>query len=239
MPPSAERARNWLVVSGIALAIGTAIIAYPYVLDAVLERFGVRAVASALAGLAALSLALPGRTSVRAVALEAAPVLGFPVLLMLAAVTNEQIYLRLVPALVYLTLAGIFASSLRAPDSLIERGARYLVPAIPLFIRSYCRKVTGVWVAFFAASALMIAALAVADLPDWWRATSGGLIYACMIGITVVEFFVRKTWFRYYYHDGLFDRLWSRIFPAENTARGRASLDYIQRHRDALRSRAR
>jgi hypothetical protein len=48
---------------------------------------------------------------------------------------------------------------------------------------------------------------------------------------------VRKTYFRYYYHGGLFDRVWSRWFPAENTAQGRASLESIRSFREQLATR--
>jgi hypothetical protein len=56
-----------------------------------------------------------------------------------------------------------------------------------------------------------------------------------------VEFLVRKTWFRYYFRGGPFDRLWARLFPAERTARGRRSAEAIRRYRkeaDAVGRRA-
>jgi hypothetical protein len=52
-----------------------------------------------------------------------------------------------------------------------------------------------------------------------------------MLAITIAEFFVRKTWFRYYFHGGPFDRLWSRLFPAGDTPAGRRSMEYIERFR--------
>ena len=102
-------------------------------------------------------------------------------------------------------------------------------PAAPLFIRSYCRKVTGVWAAFFAVSAVVLAVLAVTGPESAWRAASRSGIYTGMGVLTVVEFLIRKTWFRYYYYGGPFDRLWSALFPAENTERGRRSAEYIRR----------
>jgi len=235
---SAERLRNWVMVSALAAAVGAVVIAYPYALETVLERFGVRTVAATLLGLAIFSLLLPGRSIARMRATGAAAALGFPVLLGLAAITGERFYLLLIPSLVYLTLASVFRASLRGPDSLIEKGVRSMAPYVPEFVRPYCRKLTAVWVAFFLMSAGVIAILAWADLAGWWRAYSGVLIYALMTAIAVVEFFVRKTWFRYYYHGGLFDRLWSRLFPAENTPQGRASLACIQSYRDELAARS-
>ena len=48
------------------------------------------------------------------------------------------------------------------------------------------------------------------------------------------EFLVRKTWFRYYFHGGPFERFWSRLFPAEATPRGRESLEFIRRYHAEL-----
>jgi uncharacterized membrane protein len=235
---SAERLRNWLMVSTLAAAVGAVVIAYPYALETALERFGVRATAAALLGMALFSLLLPGRRLARMRATGAAAALGFPVLLGLAVITGERFYLLLIPSLVYLTLASVFRASLRGPDSLMEKGVRFLAPYVPEFVRPYCRKLTAVWAAFFLTSAVVIATLAWADLAGWWRAYSGALIYALMAAIAVVEFFVRKTWFRYYYHGGPFDRLWSRLFPAEKTPQGRASLAFIQSYRDELAARS-
>ena len=162
----------------------------------------------------------------------------FPVLLGLATLTGSRTWLLLVPALVYVTLAAVCAASLRDEDSLIERGARYLAPDVPDFVRPYCRKVTTVWIAFFLASATAIGALAIADAPGLWRAYSGGTVYGLMLAITVAEFFVRKTWFRYYFHGGPFDRVWSRLFPADKTPAGRRSMEYIERFREEAAARS-
>jgi hypothetical protein len=83
------------------------------------------------------------------------------------------------------------------------------------------------------------AGLAVAGTPEAWRAFTGWGIYAVMTAITCVEFFVRKTWFRYYFHGGPFDRFWSKLFPAENTERGRRSAESIRRFREQAAQNAR
>ena len=57
--------------------------------------------------------------------------------------------------------------------------------------------------------------------------------------ISALEFFVRKTWFRYYFHGGAFDRFWAKLFPAENTEQGRRSAAYIQRYREKAAGDAR
>jgi hypothetical protein len=76
-----------------------------------------------------------------------------------------------------------------------------------------------------------IAGLALAGRLEAWRAFTGWIVYAAMLVFGAVEFLVRKTWFRYYFHGGPFDRLWSRLFPAEATAAGRRSQAYIRARR--------
>ena len=69
-------------------------------------------------------------------------------LLLGAAVTGDRVYLRLTPAWIYLGLAWAAAASLRGGSSLIERGARFLVPEAPAFVGPYCRVVTALWAVF-------------------------------------------------------------------------------------------
>lgn len=227
---SPERRRNWAVVTALGTLVGAVIVAYPFALDAVLARVGVRSASLALLGLSLAPLLLSRRGFVRA---GAAPAWGLPALLGIAAVTDAALWLRIVPALVYATLASMFADSLRAEDSLVERGARWLAPQVPDFVRPYCRRVTAVWAVFFALSAVAIAASAIGATPEAWRTWAGLGLYGSMLVLAAIEFFVRKTHFRHYFHMGPLDRLWSRVFPAENTAMGRRSAAHIRRFRES------
>lgn len=231
-----QRLRNWIVVGGLSVVISVGVVVYPYALQGVILRFGVDRVALALLSLAAISFALPGRRLGSALRSGAAPSLGIPLLLAAAAATEQPVYLQLIPCIVYLTLADFFRVSLRADDSIIERAARYLVPEAPEFIRPYCRKVTRLWIAFFLGSGLAIAALAISGEFTRWELFTGRLVYALMLAVSIIEFFVRKTWFRYYFYRGPIDRLWERWFPPENTAAGRRSMQYIARVREMKRS---
>ncbi len=222
-----RRLRNWVAIGALGLFIGAGVVAYPFVLLGATSRFGVSGVAAALLVFAAISFALPGRRGIEALRRGAAPSVGIPILLVAAVSTRDALYLQLVPSAVYLTLAGWFYASLRSDDSVVERVARFLVPEAPEFIRPYCRKVTGLWAAFFAASALVIASLALAGAGSGWAFFTGQLVYALMIAASLIEFLVRKTWFRYYFHGGWFDRLWRRLFPPENTPEGRRSMQHI------------
>jgi uncharacterized membrane protein len=225
-------------VAGIPVAIGIGLLTLPYLLDGALARFGVRGVCAALLALGAVSFALGGRAR-SSFGVVAWPGLALAGVLALGLASGERAALRLVPAFVYVGLAATFHASLAREDSAIERAARFIVPETPDFVRGYCRKLTGFWVAFFALCAALIAALALAGPEPAWRAVTGWGIYVAMLLVSALEFFVRKTWFRYYFHGGAFDRLWARLFPAENTEQGRRSAAYIQRYREKAAGDAR
>jgi len=201
--------------------------AMPWALDAVQARLGTRGLSLLLLGVVVLSLSLRGPAAGPR-RLAAAGLAG---LLLLGVATGDARSLRLVPAAVYLGLALLFAASLRGPGSIIETAARWLVPEAPEFIRRYCRGVTALWVLFFLASAVGIGWLALAGSPAAWVAASSRHVWLAMGALTGVEFLFRKTWFRYYFRGGPFERLWSRLFPAERTERGRRSLRYIEEYR--------
>ena len=230
-------ARGYLVAGALGALLAAGVVAYPYLLEAALPRFGASKVAVALLFAVAVSAALRGRSGVGALRGAAAPSIGIPILLAAAAASGKDLFLQLVPSAVYLTLASWFYASLSSGDSIVERAARYLVPEAPDFIRSYCRKLTGLWVAFFAASAVALACLAIAGARSAWAFATGKGIYALMLAASAVEFLVRKTWFRYYFRGGWFDRLWSRLFPAENTPEGRRSMRHIAEYWRGQRER--
>ncbi len=227
----ARRLRNWIVVGGLISAIAVVVICYPYLLGQATERFGVRGVAFALLGLVAVTALFRRRGMRAALRYGAAPTLLIPLLLLATAVSDESAFLRLVPAAVYASLADACRISLRDGVSLIERAVQFMVPEAPGFIREYCQNLTWFWCGFFVGCSLGTGLLAITgDLDRWSRFTGTG-IYATMAVVTTIEFFVRKTWFRYYFHDGPFDRFWSSLFPAEDTERGRQSNDYIEQFR--------
>ena len=234
--PKRKRALNWLVVSALGAAIGVFGLAYPYAIARAIEAYGVRGVALGFLAFAAATLVtpllLPNRALGSALRSGASPTLGIPFALLAAVVTGSSAFLQLVPAFIYWAIAAFVRVSLRSEVSLLERGVFYLVPEAPDFVRPYLRKLTALWAYYFAGAGVVIAVLAFVGPAGWWRAFTGGWIYAAMGALTIVEFFVRKTWFRYYFHNGPFDRLWSRWFPAENTAQGRKSMESIREFRE-------
>jgi uncharacterized membrane protein len=216
----------------IGLAVGGLAVVYPWVLDGVLARVTVRALAVSLLALLVLSLPLRSRLLGGGGPLTWLPAAGLGALLAVAGAVDDARVLRLIPAWVYLCLAGIFAASLRAPDSIVERGARWLVPVAPTFIRRYCRKTTALWVAIFLAVALTTSLLALQPDGEAWRQFTSRTVWLGIGVLSLVEFLFRKSWFRYYARGGPFERLWSGLFPAAETERGRRSQAYIVEMRE-------
>jgi len=225
-----RRVRNWISVGVLAAFLALLVIAYPYLLTGALPRFGVSRTSVALFFIVALSFGIRSRIPAAPLQWSAAPSMGIPALLAAAAFSGDALYLQLVPSVVYLTLASWFYASFRSGASIIERVARLMVPEAPDFIRPYCRKVTGLWAVFFAASSLVIAYLAILGTQSEWAFFAGKLVYALMIAASLLEFVVRKSWFRYYFHGGWFDRVWQRLFPPENTPEGRRSMRHISEY---------
>jgi uncharacterized membrane protein len=213
---------------------GLLILAYPFLADAAIESYGVRAAAVSFAVLGITGYTLARRQLGRALGLGTAPSFAIAAFAVIAAVADDERFLRLIPALVNVVLLLVFAASLREPVSIIERVARLVEPHAPEFIRSYCRKVTVAWCALFLVNVAVITWLAFAGPTSAWEAYTGWMMYAAIAVCSVVEFLIRKSWFRYYFYNGPFDRLWSTLLPAENTPQGRRSAEYIRRTRERL-----
>lgn len=227
-------ARGWLAGAGLAALVSGLLLGTPHALAGALERFGVRPLALALLVPGVLLAGLArGTGAERAAGLRLAG-LGVPLVLALAAASEEARFLRLVPAAAYLTVAGVFQASLGEPVSLIERVVRAVLPMAPDFVGGYCRGLTRFWAAFFLASAAATAALALAGWVEAWTALTRWGLFAAMGVVSAGEFVFRKSWFRYYYFGGPLDRVLSRLFPAEDTQRGRRSAEYIRRYRASL-----
>lgn len=224
------------VVGLIATLVAALILVFPQIFDILVERVGVRGIAVAGGLWWLLSLGMARVTGIRRflpVLVSAVLVVGIPALLAAAAFSDSRAPLKLIPPLVHLYLALFFFTSIKGGDSLIYQGARFLVPEVPSFIAPYCRVTTACWGVFFLLSALGVASLSLFGSDESWRLASGSG-FVSLIGIlSVIEFLIRKTWFRYYFRGHIFDRVWSRWFPAEATPRGRQSLEVIRQFREA------
>ncbi len=153
--------------------------------------------------------------------------------LVAALLLGSMTSLLMLPAIVHLAVARALLASIDDDVSLIERGARISHPLAPAFIGPYCRKLTAVWGVAFAASAGITAMLAFAGDTSAHRAWTGWQFWTLLGVFGAVEFFWRKAWFRYF-GKGRFDQFLARVFPPENTERGRRSQAYLLRMRAEL-----
>ncbi|MBW2267049.1 MAG: hypothetical protein JRH16_00635 [Deltaproteobacteria bacterium] len=230
-----NRLPRWAAGALLAVLALLLLFATPALLDEALARVGVVGVAIVLFVPALLAPLAAARAGDGGTPLTALAGLTIPIVLMMAVASGDERHLRLVPAAAYLGVAAFFHASLHGEDSLIERSVRALLPFAPDFVRGYCRGLTLCWAGFFVLAALVIGRLALAGDPETWRFATGWGIAIAMLVVMPVEFLIRKSWFRYYYFGGPFDRFWSRLFPAEATERGRASLEYIRQYRERAR----
>lgn len=215
---------------------------YPPAAERALVSVGVRPVAFVLLAIGAVSLFAwkkldaTGRVPVS----SRAALLALPAL---SAATGAELFLRLVPAALQLGIAALFLHSLRGGGSLFLDAARTLHPYAPDFIAPYCRKSTAVFAGIFIAQGFGVAwlafhpdalrdALSGMNEPSWGTAT-GVLVWIPMLVATVLDWLVRKWWFRYY-GPGPIDAVLRKLLPPENTEAGRRSLDYIRRMRAEL-----
>jgi uncharacterized membrane protein len=208
--------------------LAVAAMLYPVVIRWATLRAGTRSVALVflVAGVVAMLRAPAGRErTLRVVAtLPAAAAL----------LSGSILPLLWVPVLLHAMLAYLFLASLDSPMPLVERVARTIQPAVPDFVAPYCRHLTALWGVVFVINAVVLAMTAATlPLPLWERYATWG-VWSWMAAITVVEFFVRKTYFRNYWYRGPFERFWSKLFPAEATEMGRRSAEHIRQTRKNL-----
>ncbi len=215
----------------LGLAFAGLAVAWPLFAEWMVDRFGVRALAATLLGVSALSVRSARGALPAELALGTFYLAGLFALAALALATGERVFLLLIPAWVCAAVARVFAASLHGGGSVIERVAFMIQPHAPEFIRPYCRRVTVLYGAVFAATAVAIAALALFAPLAWWRAYAGWIAWLVFVGLFAVEFVVRKAHFRIY-DDGPVDLLFERFFPAERTEMGRrANAHKIQMRR--------
>jgi len=223
-----------VLVAAFALFLLGLMLVYPFVLDRLHASLGTRGLAGL--GLLASVLSIPIARALRSSSrMGKTPILtlAVPLLLVLAGVLESFTLLELVPAWVHLCVGLYFLESARGEDAAMAQAVRWLVPEAPDFVVPYCRRLTALWGVFFVASACASAGFALWGSRESWRLVSGPGVCGLMALFTCVEFIVRKTWFRYYFHGGPFDRLWSRLFPAEATAQGRRSLEAVRQYRES------
>lgn len=109
-------------------------------------------------------------------------------------IANNELLLKLYPVLISLCVALLFALSLRAPESLIERMARMAGETITPRAKTYTRVLTGIWALLLVGNALIALYYALfASLKSW--ALYSGLLSYIFFGM----FFALEYTYRRYY----------------------------------------
>jgi uncharacterized membrane protein len=173
-----------------------AALAYPFAVYALLGRFDTRTVALGLVALVALRAAVLAPTQARELGrVLAGPALALGGLALAAAVTRAEALLLAAPALASFAMLATFARSLQSGPPFVERLARATNPDLTAGEVVYCRDVTRIWCAFFAANGAALLVLALLGPRAWWLFYAGlgsyllmGLLFAC-------EYVVRRARF--------------------------------------------
>ena len=190
-----------------------ALLAYPLFVYLALRVASPRMVALGTLALLAARLAFlaPARFAATARAFAPAAIaLGLASLVSL--VWNDPRSLLLAPTLASLGLLAAFASSFLADETTVERLARAQVGDLDADERRYCRRVTGLWCAFFAANAAVSAALALSATREAWALYTGFIAYLLVGALFAAEYLYRHWRFRRYVGAAT-DPLLRRIFP--------------------------
>jgi uncharacterized membrane protein len=173
---------------GLNLALIAIGVAYPF-----LVYFGLRIlppgyVAAGLGALVAVRVVFGNNWRHR----DALPYLIAGVIVLLIATHSPLIGLKAYPVLLSLTFAAVFAYSLWAPPTIIERIARVSHPDLPLEANSYLRKVTIAWVIFLLVNAGISAATAASGNLRVWTLYNGLISYLAMGTMFAGEFLIRQ-----------------------------------------------
>ena len=108
---------------------------------------------------------------------------------------DSRLAVKIYPILMSLSVASVFALSLRYPPTVIERLARIREPNLPLSGITYTRRVTIVWVAFLIANAGISLITALWGTLAQWTLWNGLLSYLAMGMLFAGEWVIRQ-WVR-------------------------------------------
>lgn len=100
--------------------------------------------------------------------------------------------LRWYPTLVSALLLVTFGATLAHGPPLVERLARRQEPDLPPYAVRYTRKVTWVWVGFFAFNGTLSAWLALRAPLPWWTLYTGLIAYLIMGALFAGEWLLRR-----------------------------------------------
>lgn len=189
-------------------------VAYPFLVFAALRQgLEPRLVALLVAGAFGLRAVLrwrrPTPAELRQLLL---PVLAVSLALAPALLANDARGLLYLPAAVNAALLFAFGRSLVSGPPLVETFARLAHSDLSRAELRYCRSVTGLWCAFFAANGAVAFALALrGDLLLWTLYT--GLVSYLLIGLLFAAEFTVRAWRFGRYAGTPVEPLFRRLFP--------------------------
>jgi len=193
-------------------------VAYPVAVYVGLTRFDGQRVALGMTLLLLLvgGLQLAARDRVRPLSLLAVPLTVLP-LPLLAYLWSEPRLLLALPVLINLLFLLHFASSLRGPQTIVERFARLQVSDMSAAELVYCRQVTRLWCGFFVVNGSLAGLLALFAPLSAWALYTGLIAYVLMGLLGAGEYVVRKQRFGRF-GAGPVDRLLSRVLHERTTS---------------------
>jgi uncharacterized membrane protein len=115
---------------------------------------------------------------------------------------NSELLLKLYPVLISLCVAALFALSLRAPESLIERLARLAGETITPRAKAYTRALTGIWAILLVGNALVALYFALFGSLKSWALYSGLLSYLFFGVFFALEYGYRRYYIQKYREPG-------------------------------------
>ena len=105
---------------------------------------------------------------------------------------DAELGVRIYPVAMNIALLCAFAQSLWHPPSMIERFARLIDPDLDARGIRYTRKVTMVWVGFFAVNGSLALWFALAGSWLEWTIYNGAIAYALAGFVFAVEYLIRQ-----------------------------------------------
>ncbi|CAM2926852.1 hypothetical protein [Vibrio rarus] len=180
----------------LTIASAIVLLAYPFAIYFGIDRFGFSIVGLLLVLALGIRLLSVQRTQLKELKYVAqiSAVVGIT-LVCLGAVFKQHGWLTFYPVVVNICMLAVFASSLRQPQTIVERLARLQEPELPQSGVIYTRKVTIMWCFFFIFNGLFALFTCFYSL-KLWTLYNGFISYilagSLFAGEWAVRQFIRK-----------------------------------------------